>query len=231
VAESHDREAGIPPSSATGPERPGALRREREPELHPPRTLVVACGALTRELRAVLGQIPGARDRCTVTYLPAHLHNRPERIPAAVEHAVADAAGDYDRIVVAYADCGTGGLLDAVVARLGATRLPGAHCYEMFAGSDAFAALSAAEPGTFYLTDYLARHFDALVVGGLGLDDHPELRDTYFAHYRRLVLLTQSDDPGLVTLGERAAARLGLAFVHRHVGLAPFADAMRGVVG
>jgi len=190
------------------------------------RTLVVACGALTRELRAVLGQVPGAAARCDVTYLPAHLHNRPEEIPNAVERAVTDARDGHGRVLVAYADCGTGGLLDPVIARLGATRLPGAHCYEVFAGADVFAALAEAEPGTFYLTDYLARHFDALVVQGLGLDTHPELRDTYFTHYRRVVLLSQSDDPSVVEAGERAADRLGLAFEHRPVGLAPFAAAV-----
>src|SRR4029079_13041149 len=153
------------------------------------RTLVIACGALTRELRAVLAQIPGAEGRCTVAYLPANLHNRPSEIPDAVA-AAADLAGeDVDRIFVAYADCGTGGRLDPVVERLGATRLPGAHCYEVFAGAATFAGWSETQPGTFYLTDSLARHFDALVVAGLGLDAHPELRDTYFAHYRRLVLL------------------------------------------
>jgi hypothetical protein len=191
-----------------------------------PRTLVVACGALTRELRAVLDQIPGAGGRCTVTYLPANLHNRPDAIPGAVETAATAAGGGFDRVFVAYADCGTGGLLDPVVERLGATRLPGAHCYEVFAAASTFAALADAEPGTFYLTDYLARHFDALVVVGLGLDTHPELRDTYFAHYRRVVLLSQSDDPAVVAAGERAAVRLGLAFEHRHVGLAPFAAAV-----
>jgi hypothetical protein len=196
-----------------------------------PRTLVVACGALTRELRAVLGQIPGADERCTIVYLPARLHNRPERIPAAVEDAVRSAGEGHDRVVVAYADCGTGGRLDPVVARLGATRLPGPHCYSLFAGADTFAALAEEEPGTFYLTDYLARHFDALVVRGLALDTHPELRDAYFGHYRRVVLLTQSDDSALVALGEQAAARLGLAFAHRHVGLDPFAGAVRAVVG
>ena len=191
------------------------------------RTLVVACGALTRELRAVLAQIPGAADRCDVIYLPANLHNRPAAIPAAVEQAVRGAGDGFDRIFVAYADCGTGGRIDPVVERLGATRLPGAHCYEVFAGAATFAALADAEPGTFYLTDYLARHFDALVVAGLGLDRHPELRDQYFAHYRRVVLLSQSDDPDVVARGRDAARVLGLDFVHRPVGLGPFADAVR----
>jgi hypothetical protein len=220
------------PRSSRGPSGSVDPRREREePERPADRTLVVACGALTRELRAVLRQIPGAAERITVVYLPAPLHNRPERIPDAVERAVDAAGAGYDRVVVAYADCGTGGALDAVVERLGATRLPGAHCYELFAGAETFATLAADEPGTFYLTDYLTRHFDALVVGGLGLDAHPELRDVYFAHYRRVVLLTQSGDADLVGRGERAAARLGLAFEHRHVGLRPFAGALRATIG
>jgi hypothetical protein len=199
------------------------------------RTLVVACGALARELRTVLGQLPGGIDRFDVVFLPANLHNRPQEIPAAVDAAAAGRAaatpGTHTRTVVAYADCGTGGLLDPVVARLGATRLPGAHCYELFAGADAFAALSAAEPGTFYLTDFLARHFDALVIQGLGLDRHPELRDQYFAHYTRLALLSQSDDVELVARGRRAAARLGLRFEHVPAGLAPFATTVRAAIG
>ncbi len=189
---------------------------------------MVACGALVRELRIVLGQLPGDRF-FDVVYLPANLHNRPAEIPAAVERAVT-AAEPHDRVFIAYADCGTGGLLDPVVLRLGATRLPGAHCYEFFAGAATFAALADAEPGTFYLTDFLARHFDALVVQGLGLDRHPELRDQYFAHYTRVVLLSQSDDPALTTLGHVAAEQLGLAFEHVHVGLDPLTAAVHAAV-
>ena len=153
-----------------------------------------------------------------VRYLPAHLHNRPERIAPAVEGVLDSISGERP-VFVAYADCGTGGLLDAALARHpGVDRLPGAHCYEVFAGSDRFAALHEEEPGTFFLTDFLARHFDALVWQGLGLDRHPELRDMYFANYRRVVLLSQSDDPDVVVAGRRAAEALGLAFEHRHVG-------------
>jgi Protein of unknown function (DUF1638) len=174
--------------------------------------LVIACGALASELRAVL-----CEAILDVRYLPAHLHNRPEQIVPAVEALVAE-AGDRP-VFVAYADCGTGGALDAMLARHpGVFRLPGAHCYEVFAGSELFAELHDAEPGTFYLTDFLARHFDALVWQGLGLDRHPELLTVYFAHYRRVVLLSQSEDGAVVAAGRAAAERLGLAFDHRHVG-------------
>jgi hypothetical protein len=122
-------------------------------------------------------------------------------------------------VFVAYADCGTGGALDALLREYpGVQRLPGAHCYEVFAGSEEFAALHDEELGTFYLTDFLTKHFDALVWCGLGLDRHPELRDTYFATYRRVVLLSQAPDPQLLARARDAAARLGLAFVHRPTG-------------
>jgi hypothetical protein len=177
------------------------------------RPLVIACGALASELRAVFD----ANDAIEVRYLPAHLHNRPERIVPAVESVLAEAP---DRpVFVAYADCGTGGVLDAMLARHpGVSRLPGAHCYEVFAGSALFAELSAEEPGTFFLTDFLARHFEALVWQGLGLDRHPELLGMYFAHYRRVVLLSQSESLDVVAAGRAAAERIGLDFEHRPVG-------------
>jgi hypothetical protein len=180
------------------------------------RPLVIACGALAGELRAVLAAHRLA-DEVEVRYLPAHLHNRPEQIVPAVEAALV-AAGDRPAFV-AYADCGTGGQLDAMLVRHpGVDRLPGAHCYEVFAGAQLFAALHDEEPGTFFLTDFLARHFDALVWQGLGLDRHPELRDAYFANYRRVVLLSQSGDAAVVDAGRHAAAQLALRFEHRHVG-------------
>ena len=191
------------------------------------RVLVIACAALVREMRVVLDQLTSGGGLTFETeYLPAPLHNRPELIPAAVRGIIDERGHEFDRILVGYADCGTGGLLDAALAGTGAVRLPGAHCYEFFATSTVFSAWHEEELGTFYLTDFLARHFDALVVGGLGLDRHPELRDMYFGHYTRVLLLTQSDDPTLLELGQVAAVRLGLAFEHRHVGLDPFALAI-----
>lgn len=193
-----------------------------------PRTLVIACGALVRELRAVLATTPAAGS-IQVEYLPAHLHNTPDAIPDAVARVAAD--HDADRIVVAYADCGTGGRLDATVAALGAVRLPGPHCYELFAGVERFTALMDEQPGTFFLTDFLARHFDALVIGSLGLDTHPELHAVYFAHYERVVLLSQSDAPDVHDAAERAAARLGLPLERVVTGLAPFGTAFGTAVG
>ena len=191
------------------------------------RVLVIACAALVREMRVVLDQLTsGGGLTFDTEYLPAPLHNRPELIPAAVRGIIDERGPEFDRILVGYADCGTGGLLDAALAGTGAVRLPGAHCYEFFATSMVFSAWHEAELGTFYLTDFLARHFDALVIGGLGLDRHPELRDMYFGHYTRVLLLTQSDDPTLLELGQAAAVRLGLAFEHRHVGLDPFTRAI-----
>jgi Protein of unknown function (DUF1638) len=187
--------------------------------------LIVACGALARELRAVL--TPLGTDSFTIEYLPAALHNRPENIPARVDALLDGWRDSYRAAFVAYADCGTGGRLDAVLARHGVGRLPGAHCYEFFAGADVFAALHEEQPGTFYLTDYLARHFDALVWQGLGLDRHPDLLGTYFAHYERVVWLRQSGHADLEHLARAAAARLELEFAQIDVGLDPFASAVR----
>ena len=172
------------------------------------------------------GSSPHAPGSVDVEYLPASLHNRPEQIAPRVDALLAERGAGYDRVVVAYADCGTGGSLQPVLERHAAVALPGAHCYELFAGSAEFAAMAEAEPGTFYLTDFLVRQFEQLVVVGLGLDRHPELRDAYFGAYTRVVLLSQSDDPALAILGRAAADRLGLAFEHRHVGFAPLADVL-----
>jgi hypothetical protein len=185
-----------------------------------PTPLVLACGALARDLRAVL-TAGGLADAVEVEYLPANLHNRPERIVPELRPRLDAAVRGERPVLVAYADCGTGGGLDALLGEYpGITRLPDAHCYELFAGPDAFAALHDAEPGTFYLTDFLARHFDALVWSALGLDRHPELRDAYFGHYRRVVYLSQAPDDAVLTTARAAADRLGLAFEHRPTGRA-----------
>jgi len=188
--------------------------------------LVIGCGALAPELVALTRRsgLPEMDLHC----LPATLHNRPELIPGAIRERIRRArARGYDRIFVAYADCGTGGLLDRVLEAEGVDRLEGAHCYEIFAGRAAFAVLHEAEPGTFYLTDFLARNFDRLVVRGLGLDRHPELLPIYFGNYRRLVYLAQTDDDRLTMAARGGARRLGLAFERRFTGLGELDTSVR----
>jgi hypothetical protein len=172
------------------------------------------CGALAREVLAL-------RDRhgweADVLGVPALLHNRPDRIPAAVLARIREARSMYARVLVVYGDCGTGGLLDRVLEREGVERVAGPHCYEMYANRE-FDELMAEAPGTFFLTDYLVRSFDHLVIEGLGLDRHPELRDDYFHNYTRVLYLAQQDDPALVSRAQQAAARLGLPLTTRKVG-------------
>jgi hypothetical protein len=178
--------------------------------------LIIACGALAREITALKRANKWAD--VDVQCLPAELHNRPERIVPAVREQIAAHRSAYDSIFIAYADCGTGGMLDVLLREEGLERLPGAHCYEFFAGSALFAQLQDAEPGTFYLTDFLLRHFDRLVTRGLGLDRHPELARDYFRHYRKLVYLAQSPAAGAETEARQIAERMGLEFEYRVTG-------------
>lgn len=182
-----------------------------------PSTLIIACGALGREVTQVIAA--HGWSHMAVTCLPAHLHNRPERIPEAVRGKIRAAKDHYDHLLVLYGDCGTGGLLDAVLAEEGVERIPGPHCYEFFTGATDFAALAEEEPGTFYLTDYLVRHFDRLIIEGLGLDRYPQLLPDYFGHYRKLVHLAQVEDPALDIAAKAAALRLGLIHERRFTGL------------
>jgi len=182
----------------------------------PPSTLVIACGALAREI-VDLKRINGWRHM-TVQCLPAELHNYPNKIPIAVRAKIREMRADYDQVFVAYADCGTGGLLDRVLEEEGVARIPGAHCYQFYAGTPLFESLADAEPGTFYLTDFLARHFDRLIWKGLGMDRHPQLADEYFRNYKKLVYLAQVEDDDLLERARRAADTLKLEFEHRITG-------------
>jgi Protein of unknown function (DUF1638) len=178
--------------------------------------LIIACGALANEITAL--RRANGWNEVDVRCLPAELHNRPEKIPAAVRSLIQASRESYGSIFVAYGDCGTGGELDRVLREEGIERIPGAHCYEFFATAPVFAALADAEPGTFYLTDFLLRHFDRLVIRGLGLDKHPELFSAYFGNYRKLVYLAQA--PGAKSQEEALAVakRMGLEFEFRHTG-------------
>jgi Protein of unknown function (DUF1638) len=180
------------------------------------RTLVIACGALARE---IIHLQRGPLAHLDVTCLPAKLHNTPSLIPAEMRRKIRDNRAAYDEIMCLYGDCGTGGELDRVLAEEGVARIAGAHCYEFFAGAADFASMMEAERGTFFLTDFLVRHFDRLVIEGLGLDRFPQLRDDYFGHYARVVYLAQFDDGALTHKAEAAAARLGLAFERRLTGI------------
>ena len=178
--------------------------------------MIIACGALAREILAIK-RVNGLAH-VTLNCLPAELHNRPERIAGAVQDAITEARPDYGRIVVAYADCGTGGALDKVLAAENVERLDGPHCYAFYSGLDNFRAVGEGDMNAFYLTDFLARHFDKLVYAALGLDRHPELRDEYFRHYSRLIYLAQTEDRELLAKARHAAERLQLKFETRHTG-------------
>lgn len=191
----------------------------------PTPTLLIACGALAREVLALVDL--NGWDHLELTCLPAKLHNRPERIPEAVRAKIRAGRERFERIYVLYGDCGTGGMLDRVLAEEGVERIEGPHCYAFYRGQETFLAEHDREPGCFYLTDYLVRQFQTLVISGLGLDRHPELLNIYFGNYTRLVYLAQTDDPRLDAKAEAAAARLGLAYERRFTGYGELADFVR----
>jgi hypothetical protein len=189
------------------------------------RSLVIACGALAWEIMALVRA--NGWDAFDVQCLPADWHNRPERIPDAIRAKIREARECYRAVFVAYGDCGTGGQLDAVLAEEGVERIAGAHCYQFYMGAEAFDALADAEPGCFFLTDYLAKHFEQLVIKGLGIDRHPELLAMYFGNYTKVVYLAQTEDPALVEAAKQAAERLSLGFEMRSTGyggLAPLLE-------
>ena len=187
--------------------------------------LVIACGAIARELVRIR-DINGW-DHVQFQCLPANLHNSPDKIPSAVIEKIEAEGNSFEKVFVAYADCGTAGALDRALEGTGIERIPGAHCYEFFAGSEVFFDLAEQEAGSFYLTDFLVQHFERLVIGGLGLDRHPELADVYFANYRRLVYLAQTDSDKLQALAKSYAERMGLEYVYRFRGDKPLASLLQ----
>ena len=201
----------------------------RPSEGGPPQTLLIACGALAREIVDLI-RLNGWRH-FTVTCLPAIWHNTPDKIPEGVRAKIRAARDDYERIFVLYGDCGSGGLLDEVLEEEGVERIEGPHCYAFFSGVAGFLAEAEADPTCFYLTDYLARHFDRLLIQGLGIDRHPELLPLYFGNYSKLVYLAQTEDPELVAKAEAAAAKLGLAYAYHFTGYGELGDFLNSASG
>ena len=195
----------------------------REMKAEAPRSLIIACGALGREIVDTL-RLNGW-EQLQVTCLPAIWHNRPQKIPEGVRGKIRAArARGIERIFVAYGDCGTGGLLDQVLEEEGACRLPGPHCYAFYSGQAAFDIMADRDPTCFYLTDYLTRHFDRLIIEGLALDRHPELLPDYFGNYTKLVYLAQVKDPALEEKARAAADFLELQYDYRFTGLGELGD-------
>jgi len=196
-------------------------------------TLVIACGAIAHELVAVLKA--NHWDHAEIKCLPAEWHNTPDKIVPAIREILSEKTDSFQRVFIAYGDCGTGGKLDTLIAEQHALgnknieRLGGDHCYAFFAGLDNFASISNDDIGTFYLTDYLAANFDRLILEDLGIKAHPELLSMYFGNYNRLVYLSQQDKPELLETAKQAAKSLNLSFEHIHTGLESFDTALSGI--
>ncbi|ASY63409.1 hypothetical protein SJ05684_c19670 [Sinorhizobium sojae CCBAU 05684] len=189
---------------------------------------VIGCGAIAREILAICET--NRLDHITLSCLPAIWHNTPEKIVPGLREAIAKARAEgFERIFIAYADCGTGGLIDRLCEEEGVGRIPGPHCYSFFAGNDAFAERWDEDISAFFLTDFLARQFEAFVIEPLGLDRHPELRDMYFGHYRKLVYLSQVEDEALQAKARRAADTLGLEYEYRYTGYGDLTRSLTGI--
>lgn len=183
------------------------------------RSLILACGALAKEIVYLRAQLGEEAANIDLQCLPADYHNTPEKIVPALRDILTARAPEYAHVLIGYGDCGTGGGIDRMLSEFpNAARLEGAHCYAFYAGLETFDQLMEEELGSFFLTDYLARHFDTVVWNGMGLDRMPELRGTYFNRYKRLVYLSQSQDPAALSKAKMAAKKLELSFEHRPVG-------------
>jgi len=187
---------------------------------------VIACGMIAREILDVCRM--NGLDHVSLTCLPADYHHHPERIAPETDKAIRKARAEgYDHIFIGYADCGTGGMLDKVCEEHGVERIAGPHCFSFYLGNDAFAAADDEYMRTFFVTDFLARHFDTFLLKPLGLDRHPELREMYFGAYERLLYIAQTDDPVLTEKARAGAKVLGLAFERRLTGYGDLSPAMR----
>ena len=181
--------------------------------------LLISCGALAKELAII--QKNNDWQFMKIHCLPAELHNQPHEIPRAVEEAILINKDKFQNLFVAYGDCGTGGQLDKIIKKYNVERIPGVHCYDFFCNKNVFEKIQNDEPGTFYLTDFLVKNFDQLVIKGLGLDQHPELKEIYFNNYQRIVYLVQKDTEKLKKMAMEHAKYLELNLVIYKTGLDP----------
>ena len=201
------------------------MNKQRAKQDEPATLQVIACGALARELMTLIDQLPDGT--VSLTCLPAAWHNYPEKIVPGLKRKVAAARRKGMQVAVAYGDCGTGGKLDAFLEAEQISRIAGPHCYEMFLGKVEFEAAMETTIGTFFLTDYMVRHFERIVMRGMGIRQHPELRDVYFGHYRRVLYIAQTDCKKLQAKAVQAAAELGLDYEYRYVGYGEFTGFVR----
>ncbi len=194
------------------------------------RVLVIGCGMIAREILAVKEKL--GLDHLELTCLPAQFHYRPDRIAPAMDEAIAEAkAAGYRHILVGYADCGTGGLLDRICEKHGVERLAGPHCFAFYQGMRAFEEVGEDDMMSFYMTDFLCRHFDAFFMKPMGLDRHPELAQDFFGNYEKVIYLAQTDDPALEKVARDAASMLGLAFEKRRTGYGDLEPALAAAAG
>jgi len=215
--------AFVPANAAPGSALPKAPNYSNQPT-----TLFIACGALAKEIIA-LKKATGW-SQLTVTCLPAHWHNMPEKIAPAVLAKIRGMGQRFDQVYVIYGDCGTGGELDRMLEKEKVERIPGPHCYQFLMGADEFTTTHEAEPGCLYLTDYLVQHFDRIIFRGLGLDRYPQLLSDYFGNYTKLIYVSQIEDQRLQTKASKAAKQLGLAYDYRHREYGELGDFMRAVL-
>ena len=186
--------------------------------------LVIACGALAKEITALIRM--NNWTHLQMRYLPAKLHNEPNKIPKYIRKYLENAQNKFSRIFVGYADCGTGGQLDTLLDEYGVQRLPGAHCYEFFTSTHNFSKMLEDEPGSFFLTDFLVKSFEKLIWQGLKINSHPELLNIYFRHYKRVVYLAQTENQALQTQAQEIAKRLGLNYLYRFTGYGALTPAL-----
>lgn len=215
---------GMPPNNGTAASTSGALPVGPKR----PSTLFIACGALAKEIVALRDST--GWSELSIACLPAHWHNTPQKITPAVRAKIRGMGRRFDRVYVLYGDCGTGGDLDQMLAEEGVERIPGPHCYQFYMGSEEFERTHDDDPTCFYLTDYLVRHFDRLIIKGLGIDRFPELLGDYFGNYTRLIYIAQIEDERLQAKARQAAERLGLGYEYRFRGYGELGDYIQAAV-